>query len=595
MGRDYVNRVEKTARSERDRRTGVALSAAGAGLGTYAGLGSRAAELAYLRHLPAYQVPAVAGLSRGLGWGSGEGRMTGNFVNLANRAGVSSFFVNPSYEGLENAYRISSKELGRRDLAVLATKTLTDSDELIAGVPERVWKRLFDSAQSKGLVSKSEFIRRLRRGQFDGFRFGELTDNITLLGHNAVTGKMKMRPWEGRESLGKYKSVFQGERGMNYSSVDGVLPQNVLNSTELWAGGPRNMAHDVGWVDNYSELTNKLIPASQMDNSVWNRSDLLSRLKHRIDRRRVEKFIKANGGDATGKKIIFLSGGSTGPMAAEKLKLTLAALDQAGMGDVHVLAQVGGGTLHGTSNINPVSSLEFLKSLPKDRVTLTEYVPGRQMRSFYNGADVNLGYGGSSSLSELLGSRTPSVFMRDSALNDENIGFAVRQFGAKGIDSKRYGVARRLLEHMERHPGSSLEDAAKAVRGTLLAQDSAAPMVDEIISRLGSGSSSSHASALRGMLDRESSEFGTTLRRLLDPALRNSKGNASRVKSILRLQRLRNAEVGRAAGNSLRHLSGLNSIPLKFKIPAALAVTGLSGVGLHYATRQKPGAGKTKH
>lgn len=381
-------------RSERQRRTGVVLGGAGVGAGVYSGLGSRAAELAYLRQFPEYQVPAVAQLSRGIGWGSGEGRMTGNFVNMARKAGVRSFFVNPSYDGMENAYRVSAGMLRPKDIAILASPNFKPTGREIAGVPDSVWDRLLTSVSSKGGTSRGEFLKRMSKGQFNGFRFGELTDNITLLGRDVITGRTEMRPFMGTEALGRHKAVFSGERGMNYNSIPlghgTVSPGDVVNSTELWGGGPRNLARDVGWVDNYSPEVEKLIPGSQMDNSIWNRSDFLSKLKHRADRRRLDKFILENGGDARGKKIIFLSGGSTGPMAAEKLKLTLDALEREGIKDVHVLAQVGGGTLHGTSNMNAASSLDFFKSLPKDKVTLTEYVPGSKIRSFYNGADCRL-------------------------------------------------------------------------------------------------------------------------------------------------------------------------------------------------------------
>jgi len=468
--------------------------------------------------------------------------MAANNAIMARRHGINGVFVNPL--GVNNpadygqaALKIDHRAFSAADKAALHAVASGKAPAVkeIAGAPVSVWKELF-SRVAGGPKAKAKVLTGLVAGKYDTFRVGELSDNFKVLGTDAVTGRLPMMSGEMAKS-DPSRFIFSGERGMRYSQIPGLKNDwnQVVGGERL--GKARNIGRDAGFAANYTPEVQKYIPASSMDTGIVNRSNILSSIKHRLDRRVLEKFITTEDAgkigvpkSLAGKKIIFLSGGSAGPLAPDKIKEVLKATE--GMDNVHILAQTGGGVGGAHKwygNIAP----ELEEAVRSGKVTVTNYVPKQLISKLYNGADLNLAYGGSSSATEMLGIRTPSIFMQDSNLNAGNIAFAKKKgLGAiREYDSAAAAVYGRVEDFLRSHPGATVDDAFNHLKGMHIAQGTLADEKSIFDRAMRMGAEGRDAARRK---------FTEDIRELLDSKFRDSAVNRGRVVGFDELLRGKN-------------------------------------------------------
>ena len=430
--RDYIPELAATAAAT----SGASL----AGLG----LSSDKLRLWMLRNDPEFRVQYLAGIGVGASTGSGEARMAVNNAKMARKNGINAVFVNRMARKPYGraAKLIQSRKFTPEDRKALLELTLNGSTsaDRIFNVPIGHWKKLIGNIAG-GKEAKLKIVNGILTGKYDYFKIGELRDNLKIMGEDVFTVPM-VSSFATDLKRNKSKYVFSGERGMGYTQ------HFIRDKVKNWEDGPiafiqdemvgadgvmqRNLARDAGFAANYNKYADKIITGSNIDDSIVNRSDFLARRKHLKDRKLFEEFLaNAEEGKSIlgkpvnigGKKIIFLSNGSAGALFDQKVKETLDAIKD--MDNVHLVVQTAGGFKKKHKMVD--NAKKFMKSVlrgpQKNKVSFIEYVPKDLMRSLYNGADLNLGYGGSSSATELAGIRTPTIFMHDSNLNQGNIDF----------------------------------------------------------------------------------------------------------------------------------------------------------------------------
>lgn len=585
-----------TDRQKRNILSGT--SALGGASATSLALDSDALQLALLRRIPRYKVQYLAGIGAGASGGSGEARMAANNAIMARRNGINGVFVNPygiyhASDYGQSALKINHNLFSASDKAALRAVASGETPAVaeIAGAPVSAWQTMF-SRVAGGPKAKAKVLTGLVSGKYDTFLLGELSDNFKVLGSDAINGRLPMMSGEmAKKDPSRF--IFSGERGMRYSQIPGLDGDwTQVNEGDRLVRA-RNVGRDAGFAANYTPEIQKYIPASSMDTGIVNRSNILSSIKHKLDRRALDRFITTEDAgkigvpkSVAGKKIIFLSGGSAGPLAPDKIKEVLKATE--GMDNVHILAQTGGG-VGGPHQWYGDISRELEDAVRSGKVTVTNYVPKQLISKLYNGADLNLAYGGSSSATEMLGIRTPSIFMQDSNLNAGNIAFARKKgLGAlREYDSAAAGVYNRVEDFMRSHPGATAEDAYNHLKHMHIAQGTL-ENEKSIFDRAMQMGAEGRDAARR--------QFRSDIEELLDPKFRNSPQNTGRVKNAIRELIGRNKEVIGATRNAMlsdaERLRGvvknLGKIPLRYKIPAIAVGAAAPAIATHYALKPKP-------
>lgn len=487
--------------------------------------------------------------------------------------------------------------------------------------------RIFSNARKSG-VDPDLVQKMLSNGKFSDFRAGELADDIQLLGKRMFDGSLRVM--SGRE-YGRYAEsapgAFLGNRMMTYSEFPGATPNDIryadwlstslnqdtgsrvpkMDSEFLYTTSRgntaripyeegdvvRNLAKDMRFSANFNPevdlsktpLHATLIPGSNVNSSIANRYRALSKVQHALDARFTRKMIEGVNPAANlrGKKIILISGGAAGPLAMDKLRETFDAVK--GRNDVHILVQGGNGARANTGILNQ-GVAKLVSQLPKDKVTLVDTVPSNVIRRLYNGVDVNLGYSGSSSLSELISFRTPTIFTTDTQLNQTNAQYGNRFWNMPTADTRTMALDHKIRDIVGKNPNISRSDLWKAIiedptsGGFGMSRDVSAAEYERLADMLRKNP---------GEANRSRQEFAKTLGDMLDhsKSIRNSDATQARVLKILKEQKLRNSESFTGIKNILKGLGAVKGIPLKYKLPAIATAAfgagslahGLSGGG----------------
>jgi hypothetical protein len=374
--------------------------------------------------------------------------------------------------------------------------------------------------------------------------------------------------------------------------------------------GPRSLGGSIGFSANYDvrrsapngRLYEELIPFSAIDDSFVNRTGIGSGLRHRADRRFLEKFIgeKSNlGRDALrGKKVVFLTSGGSGVHIVDKLRMLADATK--GRDDVHFVVQKGKGEY--TRGIDElVAKLNEGRNSPL--VTSFEAAPQKDFQKLIRGSDLYASYGGSSTLSEALSGRTPTLFMHESSMNRPNLEWAADRFGVDTVDADAYFVRRhgekvRSKINAERaskglkeitskefweNPGSFFDPGIKSKPG-----EKAKSWIEHHIPG-GRNPAAAIIDKAKGLDEKSFMEsFSKKLNGMLDNSANIRAGNAAKAKQFIRMQAARNKQVVDVA----KFLQGGLKIPGKYKaLGAAVGALGAGGAAYGLSSmKKKPAA-----
>jgi hypothetical protein len=371
--------------------------------------------------------------------------------------------------------------------------------------------------------------------------------------------------------------------------------------------GPRSLGGSIGFSANYDvrrsapngRLYEELIPFSAIDDSFVNRTGIGSGLRHRSDRRFLERFIQDRskmGRDALrGKKVVFLTSGGSGVHIVDKLRLLAEAAK--GRNDVHFVVQKGKGEY--TRGIDElVAKLNEGRQSPL--VTSFEAAPQKDFQKLIRGSDLYASYGGSSTLSEALSGRTPTMFMHESSMNRPNLEWAADRFGVNTVDTDAYFVRRhgekvRSKINAERasrglkeitskefweNPGSFFDPGIKPKPG-----EEAKSWIHHHIPG-GRNPAAAIIDKAKTMDEKSFLEsFRKNLNEMLDNSSRIRAGNAAKAKNFVRMQAARNRQVVDIA----KFIQGGLKVPGKYKaIGAAAGALGAGGAAYALSGARKP-------
>lgn len=500
-----------------------------------------------------------------------------------------------------------------------------------------------------------KFVKKLNAGAFDGIPVGILRDYFKTAGvSDILSGKVVVgSPDKLRSALQGAKQFATGEANMFYSAlplsrrddwdvvgltngfrggrevfpfadprIKNVTPElieraaksgiDISDGKELvkWldsnaekyvmeGGGPRALHTTVGMSTNYSptrkglSAADELVPFSKVRSGISNRSDFLAGIGHRRSKRRVLDFILSqNKGELTRKdllkkKIILLTAGGSGLDIEPKLQALSKALE--GRDDVHVLVQ-GGTPSQFNRNLQSIVD-QANRTAGYRKFTPFSVAPYKTFQSMADGADLVASYGGSSTLTEALGSRTPTIILHDQKLNRDNANWARSSWGLPTADTAAYaarikgdaiadriGVPRDYFWSHNAWIDSSVKDGTRGggfgdvkIQGSRNTIKSLAPYASEM-------SPDKFISDFRGQLDD-----------LLDNGSRIRKSRGSKVREFLRYLKSRNKSVVQSA----KAIQGGLKMPGKYKaIGSAIGALGLGGASYaaSRAMRPKPDA-----
>lgn len=491
------------------------------------------------------------------------------------------------------------------------------------------------------IVNLRKFKRMVDGGKFDGIPPGILRDHLMLKRDAILSGKLKIgNPLELRSELAKAKQFFTGEGDMFYSglpvehrmfgeptvalngwlSVKDPYPFATLGPdgkplikadiargssfaknpellrfrdslgesgapfVDVGGGrGPRSLGEALGFRANYKreimsrDLSEELIPFSKVDNSFINRTGFGSKLRFKMDNKALRRFAESTSGLSEGalkgKKTIFITSGGGGQHIADKLRLVAEAVK--GRNDVHIVVQTGSG--NATVGIN-----ELVKELNKGRdiplVTAFNRAPQKLFQRFSRGADLNISYGGSSTLTEALANRNPTLLMHESSMNRPNLEWAVSRFGDKSkfrladaIDTDAYFV-RKWGENERKRLGQSFNEFWNGTAWRPKAKGG----VNDVIIPGGRNNLGEIVDKARRMVAPKQFEKGVTqkINYMLDNGSKIMAERGKGVPQFLKLMSRRNRQVTDTA----KFLQGGLKIPGKYKaIGAAVGALGLGG------------------
>lgn len=456
--------------------SGAAVS--GAGLGNIAAnsdtVNAALVRLMTSRPVKGYgdlRVPVYAGAGPLLEWGSGEAVMASRIARMLRAHGVGSYYVNTfGHQASPAALRNHAEHISRNGALWTRANEINASrlDRLrslstdVLGKKTNAYDLLVDSLMQNGL-SRQSAEGLMRSGRLNGWTPGEVLDTFKVIGKRGladfIAGKydiMGAEKFRNRISRGKIPYFMTGERGMLYSSLGpGVDPHRIADSV-FPLDGASSKAVNLGLLTqfqaNYHNPNAPLIPGSgAYDPGFLRRSSFMRRLAYAKERRQMQNIIddiaRGNGIDpktlSPKLKYMLISTGSAGTNAAEKLRLAGEAFKDDP--NVRIIVQYGqpnpNGPFRGSLNLaapdGVMEEINRLNSLPgrKGFVLHTPRIDTSKYGLLARTVDLHGGYGGSSSLTELMANTNPSVLMQDTYLNRTNSNYALKHIGTKLIDS----------------------------------------------------------------------------------------------------------------------------------------------------------------